>query len=170
MLHLMFPTHLAVGYLAGIYTRLPVAYLLLGSVLPDVVDRPLYWLGLTPFSHTLTHSILIAGPASLVATALFGRRGAALALGWLLHVATDFLNVATAIGPSATPAYVLYAGPPPDGQYAVATVTIAVPMTGVAHTLHPLVLLLEVSLVGWALAILVRSRIDLRPRREPTSE
>lgn len=158
MLHLTFPTHLAMGYLLGVYTRFPVAYLVVGSALPDLVDRPLYWLGLTPFSHTVAHSIAVAVPAGFVLTRLFGRRGAALALGWLVHVGTDFLNVATTRGLSATPYYVLYAGPPPHEQAAFASVTIVLPVTDVTHTLHPIVLVLEVVVLGWAVGAILRER------------
>lgn len=160
MLHLLFPTHLAVGYLAGAYSRFPVAYLVLGSALPDVVDRPLYWLGLTPFTHTVGHSLAVAVPACAVAVALFGRRGVAFAIGWLLHVATDFLNVLTTRGLSATPYYVLYLGPPPAEREAVAfdAVTVSLPFTGISHTAHPVVLLLEVVLLCWAAAVLLRGR------------
>ncbi|MDG5760143.1 hydrolase [Natronococcus sp. A-GB1] len=155
MLHLTFPTHLAMGYLLGVYSRFPVAYLVVGSALPDLVDRPLYWLGLTPFTHTVAHSIAVAVPASLVLTRLFGRRGAALSLGWLLHIGTDFLNVATTQGLSTTPYYVFFLGPPSDEREAFETVTIVLPVTDVTHTLHPVVLALEVAVLGWAvLAIL----------------
>lgn len=158
MLHLTFPTHLAVGYLLGVYSRFPVAALVLGSALPDLVDRPLYWLGLTPFTHTVAHSIAVAVPAGLVLTRLFGQRGAALSLGWLAHVGTDFLNVATSQGLSATPYYVLYLSPPPADREAFETVTIVLPATDVTHTLHPIVLALEVAVLGWAVAELLRER------------
>ncbi|AGB36901.1 hypothetical protein [Natronococcus occultus] len=158
MLHLTFPTHLAMGYLLGVYTRFPIAYLVVGSALPDLVDRPLYWLGLTPFSHTVAHSIAVAVPAGLVLTRLFGRRGAALSLGWLVHIATDFLNVATTQGLSATPYYVLFLGPPPGEREAFETVTIVLPVTDITHTLHPVVLALEVIVLGWAVVTILRER------------
>ncbi|MFU8866876.1 hydrolase [Natronococcus sp.] len=158
MLHLTFPTHLAVGYLLGVYSRFPVAYLVVGSVLPDLVDRPLYWLGLTPFTHTVAHSIAVAVPAGLVLIRLFGRRGAALSLGWLVHIGTDFLNVTTTQGLAATPYYVLYLGPPPDEREAFETVTIVLPATDVTHTLHPVVLALEVAVLSWAVAAILRER------------
>ncbi len=158
MLHLTFPTHLAIGYLLGVYSWFPVAYLVLGSALPDLVDRPLYWLGLTPFTHTVAHSVAVAVPASLALTQLFGRRGAALSLGWLVHIGTDFLNVATTQGLSATPYYVLFLGPPPDEREAFETVTIVLPVTDVTHTLHPVVLALELTVLGWAVVTILRER------------
>ena len=151
MLQLMFPTHLAAGYLLSVYVKLPIAYVVLGSALPDLVDRPLYWLGLTPYTHTVAHSIAVAVPAALVAVAVFERRGLALAIGWLVHLATDFLNVLTTQGLSQTPYFVLYFAPPSDPSPAFPTVTIPIPATDAAHTLHPLVLLFEGTIVYWTL-------------------
>ena len=156
MLHLMFPTHLATGYLLSVYGKLPIAYVVLGSALPDLVDRPLYWLGLTPYTHAVTHSIAVAVPACLVAIAVFGHRGAALAVGWLVHVGTDFLNVLLTQGLSQTPYFVLYAAPPSDPAPVFTTVTIPLPATDAAHTLHPFVLLVEGAIVYWTLVLLRR--------------
>lgn len=155
MLHLMFPTHLSVGYLLGIYTRFPIQWLVLGSALPDLVDRPLYWLGLTPYTHTVAHSIAVAGPLCAVAIWLLGPRGAALAIGWFGHIGTDFLNVLTTKGLSTAAHYVLYFDPPPAGQDAFSSVTIPLPRTGIGHTIHPLLLLLESALLCWAVAALL---------------
>lgn len=151
MLQLMFPTHLATGYLLGGYVEVPIAYIVLGSALPDLVDKPLYWLGLTPYTHTVAHSIAVAVPVGLLAIAVFGHRGAALAVGWLAHLGTDFLNVLTTQGLSQTPYFVLYVGAPPDPEPEFAAVTIPVPATDAAHTLHPLVLLAEGAIVYWTL-------------------
>lgn len=162
----MFPTHLAVGYLMGAYSRFPVAYAVFGSILPDLVDRPLFWVGLTPFTHTVAHSIAVAVPACAVAIAVFGRRGAAVAIGWAVHLAADFVNVLTTQEPSILPYYILYFSPPPDGPAAFAVVTIPVPATDIGHTVHPLVLLSEVGLLAWGLVVVRRGRtVPQRLRR-----
>ncbi len=158
MLQLMFPTHLAIGYLLGIYSRYPIAYLVLGSALPDLVDRPLYWLGLMPFTHTVGHSIAVAVPVCVVAIAFFGQRGVALAIGWLAHIATDVLNVVTSQGLSMAPYYVLYVAPPPDEPVVDTAMTIVLPVTDITHTAHPIVLLVEFVILCWAVAVVARDR------------
>jgi hypothetical protein len=96
--------HLAVAYLcyAG-YSRwrfeespagLPALVAILGAALPDLIDRPLYWAGLTPVGRTLAHSLLFALPLIAVVWFVTRRRdrailGVAFAIGYLSHVATD---------------------------------------------------------------------------------
>ena len=170
MLHLMFPTHLALGYLLGIYSKLPVAYLVLGSILPDIADRPLYWLGLAPSTHALGHSIAVAVPACALAIAVLGRGGVALAIGWLGHLLADFLNVVTTQGLAQTPYYVLYVAPPENLHQTFPSVTIDFPLIDIGHTLHPLLLVSEVAVLCWTVAILLRGRtVPDRIRRTESS-
>ena len=166
MLHLMFPTHLSVGYLVGVHTRFPIHWLVIGSALPDVVDRSLFWLGLTPYTHTVAHSIAVAGPACAAAIWLVGPRGVALSIGWLGHIGTDFVNVLTTKGLSTTLHYVLYFSPPPVRDGAFSSVTIPVPGTGLGHTIHPLLLVVESALLCWTAGLLLRNwRLETRRRR-----
>lgn len=162
MLHLLFPTHLAMGYLLGVYSRFPIAYLVLGSALPDLVDRSLFWLGLTPFTHTVAHSFAVAIPICLGVSYLYGRPGVALSIGWLFHLVTDFLNVVTTQGLAMTPYYVLYLTPVPEETYVYTTVTMSPPFTDVAHVAHPAVVLFELVIIVWALGVVLR-RGDLAP-------
>ena len=155
-LHLLVPTHLAMGYLIGIYSRFPIPALVVGSALPDLVDRPLYWLGLTPAPHTIGHSLAVAIPICLLLLAVGSRQAIAVAIGWLLHVATDALNVLTTRGIEAVPAYVLRLGPVPEYPVTDAAVTITLPLTAVTHTLHPAVLVAELAVLGWAGVVLGR--------------
>ncbi|EMA39154.1 hypothetical protein [Halobiforma nitratireducens] len=156
LLHLLFPTHLAMGYLIAVYSRYPVAYLVLGSAMPDLLDRSLYWLGLTPFTHTVGHSLAVALPVALALAWLFGTRGVAFAVGWLVHIVTDFLNVLTTRGFSETAYYVLFLSPPPSDEVTFATVTVGVPTTEITHTVHPVILALEVGVLCWASVVLLR--------------
>ena len=161
MLHLLFPTHLAMGYLVGAYSRFPIAYLVIGAALPDVVDRPLFWLGLTPFTHTVVHSVAIALPVCVGVSYLYGRPGVAFSIGWLLHLAADFLNVVTTQGLAMAPYYVLYLTPPPAETYVYPTVTISLPFSDITHVAHPGIVLFELVIIGWALGVVLR-RGDLR--------
>ncbi|WP_331236251.1 metal-dependent hydrolase [Natronorarus salvus] len=96
--------HLAVAYLSyAAYTRwrldraptgAAALVAVLAAALPDLIDRPLYWAGLTPVGRTLAHSLLFAIP--LIALVRFVTRrvdrsvlGVAFAIGYLSHVVTD---------------------------------------------------------------------------------
>ncbi|WP_049928645.1 hydrolase [Halopiger goleimassiliensis] len=162
-LNLMLPTHLAVGYLGGVYSRFPVTALVIGSALPDVVGRPLYWAGLTPAPHTVAHSLAVAIPVSLALIALAGRRGVALAIGWLVHIVTDAVNVLTTQGLALVPDYVLWLRPDPEPTMPDVAVTLELPLSDVGHTLHPVMLVVEFVVLCWALTIVGRRQVlDLR--------
>jgi len=153
----MFPTHAAVGYLAGTYSRYPLALFVLGSVLPDLVDRPLLWLGLASHSHTVGHSALLAVPVSVAVVVLFGARGTALAVGWLGHLAGDLLNVATTAGPTYAPPFVLFPLVDPEGGQNLTTIAFSPPLLETPHIVHPAVLAVEVAVVAWALLVGARA-------------
>ncbi|MFP9190826.1 metal-dependent hydrolase [Natronosalvus vescus] len=80
-------------------TAIPVAFLLLGSQFPDLVDKPLAWyLGVLPTGRTLAHSLLVLVPLCLLVAAFTARYdrpeyGTAFGLGALSHVLVDALPV-----------------------------------------------------------------------------
>lgn len=97
--------HLAVGYLlysvwVGRQDRLPtaieVALLAFGTLLPDLVDKPLAWtFGLLESGRSLGHSVLVAALVLMAVHALFAPRLgrapiAAFAVGYLSHPLADF--------------------------------------------------------------------------------
>lgn len=155
MLLLLFPTHAAVGYLAGARCRYPVAVVLAGAVLPDLVDRPLLWLGLAAHSHTVGHSLFVAVAVSVVAVSLAGRRGVGLGVGWFAHLAGDLLNVAATAGPARAPTFVLFPFVEPVGGQRLPTVVFSVPGLS-PHYVSPVVLVAELGVLAWALAALAR--------------
>ncbi|MEM4781915.1 MAG: metal-dependent hydrolase [Halalkalicoccus sp.] len=98
------PVHLVVGYLSySLYSRWrygrpPVARLaavaVLASAVPDLLDRPLYWLSITPVGRTVGHSLLFALPLIALVWLVARRRGrprsgVAFAIGYLSHLASD---------------------------------------------------------------------------------
>lgn len=98
------PVHLAVGYLcyaalvrlrgAGTPTERAALAALLGAALPDLIDKPLHWLGAVPVGRTIGHSLLLVLPLValgwLLARRTDGRElGVAFAVGILSHIATD---------------------------------------------------------------------------------
>lgn len=153
---MMFQTHAVVGYLLGRFTRLSPAWLVVGSVLPDILDRLLAWVGAVDHEHTVGHSVLFVIPASLLATRLFGRRGAALSLAWAVHLLGDFANVATGEGPRVAPTYVLYPLAHESSGEMFATITVRLPGTTISHTVNPVMLVLELALTVWALVVATR--------------
>lgn len=88
---MLFPTHLVVAALLGFYLRLSVAWLVVGTAIPDLVDKPLGALDVTPLYHSVGHSALLA--VLLVPLALVSRAGAAVAVGWVSHLSLDALHV-----------------------------------------------------------------------------
>jgi hypothetical protein len=87
----LFVTHLVVAALVGCMSRLSSAWLVVGAAIPDVVDKPLGWLGIVDLYHSVGHTALLAPLALLVA--LSSRAGLAVAIGWGSHLVLDALHV-----------------------------------------------------------------------------
>lgn len=96
--------HLALGYLTySLVCRArgtrptpgPVAALLVGTQLADIVDKPLaYWAGVLPGGRTLAHSLLFAMPVVLLVVFVarrrgYGTHGTAFAVGYATHLVGD---------------------------------------------------------------------------------
>lgn len=86
---MLFPTHLLAGYALGRLTDRPVAWLVVGAALPDVVDKPLATVGVVDLFHSLGHSAFALAGLAVVA-ALAGRpEPEALAVGVGSHLLLD---------------------------------------------------------------------------------
>ncbi|MFC6904715.1 metal-dependent hydrolase [Halalkalicoccus tibetensis] len=98
------PVHLAVGYLCyaalvrfrghGAPAERATLAALLGAALPDLIDKPIHWLGVVPVGRTIGHSLLLALPLVALVWVLARRAGerelgVAFAVGILSHIATD---------------------------------------------------------------------------------
>lgn len=96
--------HPVVGYLCyAAYARwdrgdapdpAPAAAAVVGATVPDLVDQPLYQVGIAPVGRTIGHSLLFAIPVVALVWTVARRRnrdrlGAAFAVGYGSHVATD---------------------------------------------------------------------------------
>ncbi|WP_324663301.1 metal-dependent hydrolase [Haloarcula sediminis] len=88
---MLFPTHLLAAAVGGRVSRLSPLWLVVGTALPDVVDKPLAMVGLVDLYHSVGHSALLAVVA--IPVALAGRAGLALAVGWALHLLLDAVHV-----------------------------------------------------------------------------
>lgn len=88
---MLFVTHLVAGGLLGRISGLSTAWLVVGAALPDLVDKPLGALGITPLYHSVGHSVLLLG--LFLSVSLVGGRWQALAAGWASHVTLDAVHV-----------------------------------------------------------------------------
>lgn len=81
-----------------------VIALVVGSLLPDVVDKPLAWqFGIAPSGYGPAHSIFVAVPITVVVYLLArrvgrGRLGAAFGFGYLLHLVGDVIPISVRLG------------------------------------------------------------------------
>ena len=124
--------HAAVAYLcyAGLWhsrTAQPPADgaavgLLLGSQLPDLVDKPLSWyLSVLPTGRSLAHSLVVIGPLIALVWVLSsrysrGEYGIAFGVGAIAHVLTDALPTLWSDGGASFLLWPLLALEPyPDG-------------------------------------------------------
>lgn len=98
--------HLGIGLQVARPFRknLPVKPLLLGTLLPDLIDKPLYYglslatghhgyeLGLISGTRTFGHTVLFTASLAAVAAARRSKVLAALALGCATHLFLDFVS------------------------------------------------------------------------------
>ena len=96
---MLFATHLLIGALVA-RNRFPVAWVVAGAALPDLVDKPLAMAGVVPTYHSVVHSALFAGV--LGAGWLAARRYEAAAVlaalpavgvGWATHLVADAAHI-----------------------------------------------------------------------------
>lgn len=153
---MMFQTHAVVGYLLGALSRLSSPYAIAGSTMPDLLDRPLYWLGLVEDEHTVFHSLFLAIPGSLLAVRLFGTRGLAFAVGWLVHIAGDILNVSAGDGPLVAPSYVLFPYITEESGDRFSLVSLSLPGLDFEYELHPVMLAAEIVITVLGLQMLMQ--------------
>lgn len=87
----LFPTHLVAAGLLWRVAPLSPLWLVVGAAIPDVVDKSLGLVGITPLFHSVGHSALLV--VVMGALALSGRRGLAVATGWASHLVLDAVHV-----------------------------------------------------------------------------
>lgn len=88
---MLFPTHLAAGYVLGDRWALPRLPLVAGAALPDVVDKPAAMAGLVDLYQSAGHSLLLLVVGFAV---VFARRGwTPFWLGWASHLLLDAVHM-----------------------------------------------------------------------------
>lgn len=101
--HLLFAA-LPIGlYVLARHRRLPTGYtiaaVLLGTQLPDLIDKPLAWsFGVLPSGRMFAHSLVVSLPVLAVGGVLATRRGyvrwtAVFVIAYLSHIIGDFYPI-----------------------------------------------------------------------------
>lgn len=153
----LFPTHLVAGAVLGAYTRLSVAWLVVGAALPDLLDKPLATLGVTTLYHAVGHSALFG--VVVLAAAFVDRAAVAVAVGWVSHVLLDAAHVVVN-GRPLDALFLLWPVAVPPAPLALA------PIPFVQQYLWSPSFLLEVGIWLGAGVVLVRRRRAYRSRPE----
>lgn len=126
---MLFPTHLAAGYLLGRRVRWSTMWVVVGAALPDLVDKPLALAGAVDLYHSVGHSLVLA--AVLLPLAARDGRGTAALVGWASHLLLDAVHVVVN-GRAADAAFlgwplVVPPSPPALGPVAFARVYVGTP-------------------------------------------
>lgn len=88
---MLFPTHLAAAYVLGRRWDLPIAPLVVGAALPDLVDKPAAMVGVVDLYQTAGHSLV---PLVVGILVVFVRREwTPLWLGWASHLLLDAFHM-----------------------------------------------------------------------------
>ena len=85
--------HLAVALAAHRTLRLTLLIVVLATFLPDLIDKPLFYAGLTSHGRMAAHSLWAwAGGSILVLTLTKSRTGVAYSVGYLGHLVADLVT------------------------------------------------------------------------------
>jgi len=104
--------HIGPTLLLGFMLFLPMVFLLIGSVLPDIVDKPLFLLGLTPSGRYIAHTLLFV-VISFLAALITTRKilaGLGLAFGVMMHLLGDATNFVPWLYPFVDYTFPVYEG------------------------------------------------------------
>jgi hypothetical protein len=163
--------HLGLGRALALpwYRRLPPLLFFVGTLVPDIIDKPLYYalswstgrhgidLGLISGTRTVGHTLLLTMFVAVVARWRSSAALRAIAIGMLTHlaldVANDFLGVWSGLphDPDSIPGYAAVVWPAMGVQFPVAPFTSVTthaerllnPVTATGEVLGALVLMWE---------------------------
>lgn len=88
---MLFGTHLIGGYIAARVSKMPVALVILGAALPDIIDKPLGILEIAPHYHSIGHSVFTVMILLLVGFKF--RDFLPVVIGWSVHIFQDALHI-----------------------------------------------------------------------------
>lgn len=153
---MLFFTHLAFGYLLGEVLVYSVLGLVIGSVLPDVIDRAIYYLDLVSEDHTISHSVIFVMPLSLVST-LIWPESTGVTIAWNLHILFDVINQRDSNGTDYILGFILW--PLIDRKIPDEEETICVKFYFLDHYTTKKMLWTEAAIITLALLFLAQSLI-----------
>jgi len=84
--------HIGITAFIGALLFLPIVFLGVGAILPDLLDKPLNILGIAPCSRYFGHSIFFPIIAGLITLVIFRKKLPAIAItfGGFAHIIQDF--------------------------------------------------------------------------------
>ena len=83
--------HIGIAAFVATFFYLPAIFAVAGALLPDIIDKSLFMLGVTPCGRFIGHSIFFAPVIGLITYLVTRRKSLAIAitLGSLLHLVLD---------------------------------------------------------------------------------
>jgi hypothetical protein len=83
--------HLGVAAIIAVLLGFSLPFTLIGSTLPDLIDKPMFLLGITPEGRFIAHTIFFAPIVSFLAYAIFRNKYFALSIliGGYIHLILD---------------------------------------------------------------------------------
>lgn len=83
--------HLGVASLIAVLIGLPISFAMIGAVLPDIVDKGLFFIGIIPYGRFISHTIFFGPMVALITFAITRRKYLALSIliGCYLHLLLD---------------------------------------------------------------------------------
>jgi len=110
--------HIGISVLLGSFLSLSLLVVLMGAMMPDIIDKALYFLGLTNTGRFIGHTLFLGIVITLIVHVIFRKKllSISISFGYMLHLLEDatkfvpwfypFVNYdfsAYSIGPVFTP-------------------------------------------------------------------
>ena len=88
---MLFFGHIGITAFLGKFLYLPLLFVVIGSMLPDALDKGLVLIGITDYSRFVAHNIFFGPMAGMITYAVTRRRDASLAIlfGCYMHLIED---------------------------------------------------------------------------------
>jgi hypothetical protein len=82
--------HIGMALFLGFMLSLPMVFVMIGSILPDIIDKPLFLLGLAPSGRYISHTLIFFVATSIATYLITRNKFATLALSF--GMATHFFG------------------------------------------------------------------------------
>lgn len=91
---MLLPVHVAIGYLVGRKTGVDTRWCVIGSILPDLIDKSLGQFGVFPAYQTVSHSLFGLALVAVLVGSRPVNATAAFSVGWAVHLGSDLFQLA----------------------------------------------------------------------------